>query len=62
MQKITSKPAIDGGYSEWSQWEVLSIGKKRRTRTCTSPTPKFGGANCIGTDEEVVDVVLRKKF
>ena len=42
---------IDGGYTEWSKWtECTSTcggGTKRRSRTCTKPTPKNNGKTCV---------------
>ncbi|XP_071104564.1 SCO-spondin-like isoform X2 [Haliotis cracherodii] len=48
---------IDGGYSPWSQWSNPpcsgSCGNLSkvvsRVRTCSSPSPQFGGRQCVGS-------------
>ena len=44
--------AVDGGYTEWSEWGECSVscggGKRSRSRTCTNPSPQFNGKNCDG--------------
>ncbi|KAK3601709.1 hypothetical protein CHS0354_016068, partial [Potamilus streckersoni] len=53
-----SCPPVDGGLSEWSNWRNLSLcnatcggGVKSigRSRSCTNPTPQYGGIDCNGT-------------
>ena len=57
---ITFDFLVDGNFSEWSNWTICSVtcskGVKRRTRTCTNPSP-FNGANCTGnyTEQKVCD-------
>ncbi|EDO37329.1 predicted protein, partial [Nematostella vectensis] len=40
----------DGGYSKWSEFTECSVscggGVRTRVRTCTLPSPKYGGLNC----------------
>ena len=50
---------VDGGWSAWSSYycnatECNGGGQMTRYRSCTSPAPKNGGANCVGspTDTE----------
>ena len=38
-------PPVNGGYSAWSACSQ-TCGTGTQTRTCTSPAPAFGGANC----------------
>ena len=42
---------IDGGYTEWTEWTECTAtcggGTKRRSRTCTNPSPKNKGKTCI---------------
>lgn len=44
--------AIDGGWSDWTDWSQCSVscggGTQTRTRTCSNPMPMFGGADCQG--------------
>lgn len=49
---------VDGGFSLWSQWSTCMKssgcqGYKKRMRTCTSPSPDYGGLYCHGSDDEV---------
>ena len=42
---------VDGGYSQWSNWQTCngncaSGSVSRRTRSCNSPSPSLGGSNC----------------
>ncbi|KAK6195020.1 hypothetical protein SNE40_000539 [Patella caerulea] len=50
---------INGGWSDYSEWEeydecsaMCGTGKMNqwRSRTCTSPSPAYGGANCTGAE------------
>ncbi|XP_060071250.1 uncharacterized protein LOC132551155 [Ylistrum balloti] len=44
--------AIHGGFSSWTTWSTCSVtcatGTQERSRTCTNPTPQFGGNACSG--------------
>eukprot|EP00057_Strongylocentrotus_purpuratus_P017491 XP_011671965.1 PREDICTED: uncharacterized protein LOC756169 [Strongylocentrotus purpuratus] len=48
---------VDGGWSSYSDWDACSVscggGNQTRTRTCSDPTPAYGGANCTGENIEV---------
>lgn len=41
---------IDGGWSEWGVWMPSPVNSQQleRSRNCTTPTPVYGGRNCIG--------------
>ena len=41
---------VDGGYGEWSTWEVCTKscggGRTERTRACNNPIPQGAGKKC----------------
>lgn len=47
---------IDGGFSHWSAWSLCSAscggGTSIRSRSCTNPSPLYGGENCTGDYDE----------
>ena len=50
--------AVDGGYSDWSEFSECSAtcgeGLRIRKRSCNNPEPKNGGKNCndLGADTD----------
>ncbi|CAH8660274.1 unnamed protein product [Heterobilharzia americana] len=48
---------LDGQWSSWSSWSECSQtcghGTQSKTRTCTDPAPKYGGAHCFGETTEI---------
>ncbi|KAL5248251.1 hypothetical protein ACHWQZ_G017435 [Mnemiopsis leidyi] len=46
----------DGGWTDYGDWTKCSAvcggGTQTRTRTCTNPAPRYGGADCAGEDRE----------
>ena len=51
VKHICTSLAIDGNYTEWTQWNDCSAtcggGSQIRRRTCTNPPPQYGGKNCV---------------
>ena len=51
-----SEPPVNGGWGDFKDWSECSMscggGTKTRSRTCTSPAPANGGAECEGDAEE----------
>jgi hypothetical protein len=49
---------IDGGWSDWSlktTFDGCGSGQESWERTCSEPTPKYGGAACVGPLSELRD-------
>ena len=48
---------IDGGWGDFTEFgecsETCGGGEQTQTRTCTNPEPQFGGANCVGSTENI---------
>ena len=46
---------VNGGYSSWNPWSSCSttcgLGSQQRQRSCTSPPPSNGGADCSALGE-----------
>ena len=44
--------SVNGQWSDWSDWSVCSMtcgtGMKKRSRSCSEPTPTQLGLNCDG--------------
>ena len=63
---FSAVPPVHGNYTEWSKWTNCSVtcgqGERSRYRTCTNPSPKRGGRNCmeqsLGVDTEVDKCIL----
>ncbi|KAK3095774.1 hypothetical protein FSP39_018901, partial [Pinctada imbricata] len=47
---------VDGAWTPWTSFSscnyICGAGTSNRTRTCTNPTPAYGGATCLGDDYE----------
>jgi len=47
--------AVDGNWGEWEQSTECSKscggGTQERTRSCSDPSPEYGGSNCTSSDE-----------
>ncbi|XP_052704188.1 uncharacterized protein LOC128180261 [Crassostrea angulata] len=48
----TQNCPVDGSWASWGSWtsctETCGGGVQSRTRSCNSPAPQYGGANCPG--------------
>ena len=53
---------VPGMWATWEQWTQCSrtcgLGKKIRSRNCSSPAPENNGAYCVGTPSEWKDCLL----
>ena len=49
--------AVDGGWTEWTEFSKCSTscdnGTETRTRTCTNPVPQYNGSDCKGPHKEM---------
>ena len=46
---IASHPPVYGGWSAWIDHGCCDSGTRRKSRTCTNPSPKHGGRQCTGS-------------
>lgn len=48
---------VNGVWSSWSDWSDCSLtcnnGTRSRRRTCTNPSPRYGGEYCIGISQTI---------
>ncbi|XP_062591386.1 uncharacterized protein LOC134252857 [Saccostrea cucullata] len=56
-KEICTPPSVDGGWTEWSQWSKCHAikdgqGTRKKSRSCTNPSPQHGGKDCKGMDYE----------
>lgn len=53
--------AVDGRWGEWSPWSVVSQTDdkeiKSRFRECNSPAPEYGGKDCVGDEDEAIEII-----
>ncbi|XP_071487729.1 A disintegrin and metalloproteinase with thrombospondin motifs 14-like [Diadema antillarum] len=54
--KLDVAPAVDGGWTEYSNFSECSrscgTGVRVRIRNCTDPTPQWGGEPCVGDSHD----------
>ncbi|XP_034337070.2 SCO-spondin [Magallana gigas] len=54
---------IDGGFSLWSAWSLCTVscggGTSIRSRSCTNPSPLYGGKNCVGAKEQIINCSIQ---
>ena len=52
---------VNGGWSEWSDWEACPVscggGNQTRVRKCDSPTPKVGGKHCSADGSTNIEIL-----
>ena len=54
--------AVHGGWSSWqygSCTKTCGSGQKTGRRTCTNPSPKYGGNSCPGSSIDIQSCNLR---
>ena len=57
---------VNGGYTAWTGFGACSAncgeGTYTRTRSCTNPSPAFGGDDCtsLGPDTETVSCKVKE--
>jgi hypothetical protein len=55
-KKFIRVTPIDGDWTSWTSWSTCTAGcgggTQDRYRTCTSPSPLYGGADCTGSSTE----------
>ncbi|XP_067893515.1 hemicentin-1 isoform X1 [Heterodontus francisci] len=48
---------VDGKWTSWISWTACSVscggGTRQRARTCSDPTPRYGGRYCEGSDVQI---------
>ncbi|XP_067846589.1 hemicentin-1 isoform X2 [Heptranchias perlo] len=48
---------VDGKWTSWISWTACSVscggGTRQRARTCSDPTPQYGGRYCEGNDVQI---------
>lgn len=51
--------AVDGGWTPWSDWGSCGVtcgyGQKSRFRSCSNPSPEYGGLDCPGDNIELMN-------
>lgn len=47
---------VNGNWGRWTEWTACDkpcgYGKRKRTRSCNDPAPKYDGKNCVGADTQ----------
>ena len=47
---------VDGKFTTWTSWDTCTLtcgtGSQGRTRSCTNPSPQYGGASCVGVTSQ----------
>lgn len=53
MLNILNLRLVDGGWTVWTSWDSCTVtcagGTKTRSRSCSNPTPQYGGRSCSGS-------------
>ncbi|XP_067662288.1 hemicentin-1-like isoform X1 [Haliotis asinina] len=53
----TQACAVDGNWGQWMDWTSCSVscggGSRTRVRRCDNPRSQYGGADCVGPEQQV---------
>ena len=51
-----SPSKVNGGFTSWTSYdecsELCGGGDQERSRSCTNPSPKHGGKDCVGDETQ----------
>ena len=54
---------VHGGWSIWGTWgscsKTCGTGYRSRYRSCTAPTPKYGGRSCTGSRIQTKSCIIK---
>ena len=53
-EEYVNHVVVDGAWGDWGSWMNCNtdcgVAIQNRTRSCTNPTPQYGGTDCFGED------------
>ena len=65
MSKVYSSVPIivNGAWTSWSAWASCSTtcgtGQQQKTRSCTNPSPAYGGSGCPGVTSDTQSCMIK---